>query len=64
MAAKQRRFNEDCADCDRELKQDRAYRAGRVKYMTHAKGYVMVRKPGAVPFVLSQKEWLALPFVG
>lgn len=34
---------------------------GRVSYMSHASGYVMVRRPGCIPFVLTEKEWLALP---
>lgn len=47
-----------------DLKRDRFWRGGRVKFMTEAKGYVMARKPGAAPFVIALKEWLSLPFVG
>jgi hypothetical protein len=33
----------------------------RLRYMARSGGYVMVRKPGAMPFVLSEKEWAKLP---
>lgn len=33
----------------------------RIRYMARSGGYVMVRKPRAVPFVLSEKEWARLP---
>lgn len=48
----------------REFERDRSYRGGRVKYMTHVDGYVMARKPRAMPFVISEKEWRHLPFLG
>lgn len=32
---------------------------GRIAYMAHAKGWVMARHPGAVPFVISEKLWLS-----
>jgi hypothetical protein len=48
----------------REFEHDRSYRGGRVKYMTHADGYVMARKPRAMPFVISEKEWRQLPLLG
>ena len=34
---------------------------GRLEIMGHARGYVMVRRSGAMPFVMTVKEWLALP---
>lgn len=34
---------------------------GRIKLMAYADNYVMVRYGGAMPFVLSLDEWLALP---
>lgn len=34
---------------------------GPVRFMTRSGGYVMARRPGCVPFVLSEKEWMALP---
>jgi hypothetical protein len=36
-------------------------KASRITYMTHAKGYVMARHPGCIPFVIHQKDWLAFP---
>lgn len=32
----------------------------RIRFMARHSGYVMVRKPGAMPFVLTEKEWLGL----
>jgi hypothetical protein len=32
-----------------------------LRLMARASGYVMVRRSGAKPFVLSEKDWLALP---
>ena len=34
---------------------------GRLTYMVHAKGYVMVRRPGRIPFVITEKLWLSFP---
>lgn len=31
----------------------------RITYMAHAKGYVMARRPGCMPFVISEKLWLS-----
>ena len=31
----------------------------RITYMCHAKGYVMARRPGCTPFVVSEKVWRA-----
>lgn len=36
---------------------------GRVRYLAHAKGYVMARRPACMPFVVTEKEWLALPLL-
>jgi hypothetical protein len=33
----------------------------RIRLMSRSGGYVMVRKPHSVPFVLSEKEWARLP---
>lgn len=33
----------------------------RIVLMARASGYVMVRKPGCMPFVMGEKEWLAMP---
>lgn len=42
-------------------KPTRIYGHGPVRLMGEAEGYCMVRRPGAMPFVISLKEWLALP---
>lgn len=34
---------------------------GRIDLMAHARGWVMVRRPGCVPFCMKATEWLALP---
>lgn len=34
----------------------------RITYMAHAKGYVMTRHPGCIPFVISETDWLAFPY--
>ena len=44
------------------FKHDRS-KDGRIVYMAHAKNYVMVRRPGCVPFVLTEKEWRTLPIL-
>jgi hypothetical protein len=33
----------------------------RMVLMARASGYVMVRKPGCVPFVMGEKDWLSMP---
>ncbi len=33
----------------------------RIRLMARSGGYVMVRKPRCMPFVLSEKEWAKLP---
>lgn len=33
----------------------------RVRLMARSGGYVMVRKPGRAPFVMSEKQWAKLP---
>jgi hypothetical protein len=40
-----------------EFKADRSDAHGTLRYMAHANGYVMVRRPGRLPFVLPEKEW-------
>jgi hypothetical protein len=34
---------------------------GRITYIAHAKGYVMARRPRAVPFVITEKLWNSFP---
>ena len=33
----------------------------KIKYLAHAKGYVMARRPGCMPFVITEKQWLEMP---
>lgn len=33
----------------------------RITYVTHAKGYVMARHPGARPFVITEELWRSFP---
>jgi hypothetical protein len=35
---------------------------GRITYMAHASGYVMCRRPGCIPFVISEADWRSFPF--
>lgn len=35
---------------------------GRVRFMTTSGGYVMVRRPRCMPYVMAEKAWLQLPF--
>lgn len=37
---------------------------GRITYMTSAKGYVMARRPGCLPFVITEKLWRSFPLWG
>lgn len=41
--------------------QTRVDAIGEIRYMTRSGGYVMVRRPRAIPFVLSEKQWARLP---
>lgn len=34
----------------------------KITYMAHAKGYVMARRPGCEPFILTENQWAAFPF--
>lgn len=43
---------------DETVKKDRH---GELRLMAAAKGYVMVRRPGCMPFVMSGKEWDRMP---
>ena len=33
----------------------------KITYLANAKGYVMTRRPGCSPFVITEKQWLAFP---
>jgi hypothetical protein len=45
----------------RDRQDERFIEPVRVRLMARSGGYVMVRKPRAIPFVLSEKEWAKLP---
>lgn len=34
---------------------------GKLRYMTQSGGYVMVRRPRCMPFVMIEKKWRNLP---
>lgn len=34
----------------------------RIVHLAHASGYVMARRPGCLPFVLSEKVWDTFPY--
>lgn len=42
---------------------DRCYpdNGRRMKFMTQSSGYVMVRRPHAMPFVMAERKWINLP---
>lgn len=42
-------------------KPTRIHGHGPIRLMAEAEGHCMVRRPGCVPFVITSKEWLALP---
>lgn len=33
---------------------------GRINYMTRSGGYVMCRRPGLMPFTMTEKDWRKL----
>jgi hypothetical protein len=39
----------------------RIWKGGPIRLMASADGYVMVRRPGKLPFVLSNSDWVDLP---
>lgn len=45
------------------MKERRNYEGGPICFMAKADGYVMVRRPGCTPFILSAKEWEWLSLV-
>lgn len=54
-------YSEDCLSCQAELKTARRWRGGRVTAMGIIKGYVMARKRGAAPVIITWREWFSLP---
>jgi len=47
-----------------ERKSERRFdQWGQFRLMVRAEGYVMVRRPRAIPFVMPEKEWQELPLV-
>lgn len=39
----------------------RTDKLGPIRCMADAQNYVMVRRPGCMPFVLARRDWLKLP---
>lgn len=54
-------YNADCPSCTRELRTTRYWKGGSIRAMGICAGWVMARKLGAAPFVLTWREWLNLP---
>jgi len=48
-------------DTTDDAKNPRWDRGSESTFMTEHAGYVMARKKGAAPFLMSKREWLALP---
>ncbi len=44
----------------RRIPEERHDAHGPIRLMAQADGYRMVRRPGAMPFVLTDREWAAL----
>lgn len=44
----------------RKIREERYDRYGPIRKMAEADGYVMIRRPRATPYAISQKEWDAL----
>lgn len=47
---------------DKHRVERRTDKHGVIVSMAAAKGFVMVRRPGCIPFVLSGREWAMLPY--
>ena len=47
----------------KDFMRDR-YLNGRIRYMAHADGWVMCRRPRAVPMVMQESAWRQLPYLG
>lgn len=45
----------------REYRAAREDERGRLTYVASGSGYVLVRRPGAMPHVRAEEDWLALP---
>lgn len=43
------------------IKKARCDKMSKITYMAHGKGYVMVRRSGRIPFILTEIAWRALP---
>lgn len=44
--------------------ENRFDRGGEIRLMCECNGYCMVRRPSAIPFVMSRKDWNRLPESG
>jgi hypothetical protein len=55
-------YNDECPSCVRELKAARTWKDGRVSALGVIKGWVVARKKGAAPFLITWREWRLLPY--
>lgn len=46
---------------DREGHNAEGTFVSRITYLAHAKGYVMARRPGCRPFVITEALWRSFP---
>lgn len=58
------KYTPGCPCCENAMKRPRFYKGGSAKAMGVVDCYIVARKRGASPFLITLKEWLALPFVG
>lgn len=45
---------------ERDFKAARRHGRHKLHYMTHADGWLMVRRDGVTPFTISEREWRGL----
>jgi len=42
-------------------RREERWREGVLRLMARADGYVMCRRPGCVPFIMTERQWNELP---
>ena len=51
----------DRVPADKMMRRRHPVDGGQLKPMAFADGYVMARRPGCIPFVMTEREWQKLP---
>ena len=54
-------IREELIDMEAQVRLARWHEGQESRYMTHSNGWVMVRRPGCVPYTIYLRDWLALP---